>query len=1664
MKEREGKPSSPGKRSDGRERGGVEAPGGCGEQRGGKSSRRYLNSKVETEIREGYRKIGRQACNRSLGLTQDTRYTVDQVLDCRTCRLMVKIMKRNALSDLSGAISTGKEANVYCVSGPAIGKEKSAGEERRERTDKDDTEEEEERTIGEEGRTDRGRVNVDNDEAKKKKSNGGGGDRGSEERIETEEKKIEKGEVEEEKQEEEGGSLPWRLYAMKVYRTSILTFQDRRKYVEGDHRFERAYTKSRNPRKMVVNWVLKELRNLLRLHAAGLPCPLPIDVSSHVLLMSFAGVYTPHCMHSVSHQPRQESSDSSTYLLSSSSSHQSTRSESSSPSPSSLSSSLLASTCCSPSYKDEVAKDNVGDSNGRREEEIVDRTHGLESLSIYNKKGFFHGEKERKNTSWTSTASPRLKDLSATQLCCIWKAYAVYRAWCRLYVQAIACLRWMYQECQLVHGDFSEYNLLYYLQGLYVIDVGQAVHTAHPQALDFLKRDCRNVTSFFLNQIHHAKSQLFSFLKHHNNTPQHTTMTYTENELSSSSFSSPSSPCKCMYSRSWLESDGDGVRGVCTPPEMTLQTPTEGKVRGPREETCIKEGEEDSDGSVISTKLLNSSLTKERACFFGWREEDFERNETRRMEDDSLLFPSLITQETDKGSFHVKQMRMSSSTTSGAFKQGAETGKNALSIEREEEACDGSNEEGRREKEEEMILCLEVLSVRHLFELTVKPNLPSSIQRRLIDLREETREGPVKEKEEEEREREDKESEEEEEDKPEHGEVGIREAHQTREREEGEKMTGRSKTERLHQPHLPKDTSIPGASLPDKKKADHPYKTSPVLVIDEEKENRKHGTSMSEAVKKASLTAQLAHVHRKRDLSLLAEAIGRSLESELAWRRVGVKHRDEDLEDKTYGDDLGDNTQRREKTDKEEEDKGEAEEEEEEEEDNLDEDEVFLNSWVPSHLSQVDERRLLKKILEASSSSSLYSSSVPENKRGKKKEHDEGSLDAPRVFSREDKTMKKTVKGREKIDDDNGCALNPLQREEERESERWKDRRRNLAKEVSGDDPLDRLLDLHALLLRDDDEDEELSSSSSSSSLSSCDSAENPSEEEKEEEEEERRSTDKDEKNLHVSSEGVSSEEEEKADGEPAPMSRRDKKKKKVFNHETEMNGEDDAYVFRGKIPDGVDRKEWKKLVKEQNREKRKFKVPKHLKKNKYNVQKVGKTKPSAVSSRSPGRSRNVPTEGEKKGKEVLLFISWTSSLSFSFKMWEKKTGRNLTGNWSELAQEERERDQERLRLMSFYSFFSSSPPFSPHSRTHGGSRRERKRLNSRVRTELRKELRRLRRQARDRDERRTLIRSLTFHELLRVQTCQPMYKFIDRNHLRYVCGIISTGRESDVYCVAGRPTTTTTEVSKEVGVDAGQGGERENGDDRSKGKGEEDEGEEQTKAGGNEDDRSSRTWNLYALKVYKKTAPVLAFDEGQGARPPHGYHRDDRPHPRIRNQRKVGMNQISIEYHNLLKLREAGMPCPLPIDLSCHVLLMSFAGVYTPHCMYSIAHPKQQSSKPLPLLKASRPNNEEVPFVSYPSSPSSSSSTCCSPSRRRSSDGVYTPEHAQSPFVRRYGKSVFLLHEKNGPQKRRKPPPRWRSVAVAPRLTDLSTSSTPLCCSSQAYMLYRAWCRLYVQ
>lgn len=76
--------------------------------------------------------------------------------------------------------------------------------------------------------------------------------------------------------------------AIKVYKTSILVFKDRDKYVTGEFRFRQGYNKSNN-RAMVKVWAEKEMRNLRRIHSAGIPSPEPLYLRLHVLVMGFIG-------------------------------------------------------------------------------------------------------------------------------------------------------------------------------------------------------------------------------------------------------------------------------------------------------------------------------------------------------------------------------------------------------------------------------------------------------------------------------------------------------------------------------------------------------------------------------------------------------------------------------------------------------------------------------------------------------------------------------------------------------------------------------------------------------------------------------------------------------------------------------------------------------------------------------------------------------------------------------------------------------------------------------------------------------------------------------------------------------------------------------------------------------------------------------------------------------------------------------------------------------------------------------------------------------------------------------------------------------------------------------------------------------------------------------
>ncbi|KAJ8321907.1 hypothetical protein KUTeg_000378 [Tegillarca granosa] len=75
------------------------------------------------------------------------------------------------------------------------------------------------------------------------------------------------------------------------------------------------------------------------------------------------------------------------------------------------------------------------------------------------------------------------------------------------YSQVINIMKKLHRECNLVHADLNEYNMLWFNDQVWVIDVSQAVDKTHPKALEFLVRDCKNVSTFFKkNGVHQVKS------------------------------------------------------------------------------------------------------------------------------------------------------------------------------------------------------------------------------------------------------------------------------------------------------------------------------------------------------------------------------------------------------------------------------------------------------------------------------------------------------------------------------------------------------------------------------------------------------------------------------------------------------------------------------------------------------------------------------------------------------------------------------------------------------------------------------------------------------------------------------------------------------------------------------------------------------------------------------------------------------------------------------------------------------------------------------------------------------------------------------------------------------------------------------------------------------
>ncbi|XP_046980764.1 serine/threonine-protein kinase RIO3 [Schistocerca americana] len=65
------------------------------------------------------------------------------------------------------------------------------------------------------------------------------------------------------------------------------------------------------------------------------------------------------------------------------------------------------------------------------------------------------------------------------------------------YEDCLSTMKKLYNDAHLVHADLSEYNILWRQGKCWFIDVSQAVERNHPRALEFLFRDCTNISNFF---------------------------------------------------------------------------------------------------------------------------------------------------------------------------------------------------------------------------------------------------------------------------------------------------------------------------------------------------------------------------------------------------------------------------------------------------------------------------------------------------------------------------------------------------------------------------------------------------------------------------------------------------------------------------------------------------------------------------------------------------------------------------------------------------------------------------------------------------------------------------------------------------------------------------------------------------------------------------------------------------------------------------------------------------------------------------------------------------------------------------------------------------------------------------------------------------------------
>jgi len=67
----------------------------------------------------------------------------------------------------------------------------------------------------------------------------------------------------------------------------------------------------------------------------------------------------------------------------------------------------------------------------------------------------------------------------------------------RAFYRILENIKIAFRRGRIVHADLSEYNIMNRNEEFYIIDWGSAVSLDHPEALNFLRRDLRNLINYF---------------------------------------------------------------------------------------------------------------------------------------------------------------------------------------------------------------------------------------------------------------------------------------------------------------------------------------------------------------------------------------------------------------------------------------------------------------------------------------------------------------------------------------------------------------------------------------------------------------------------------------------------------------------------------------------------------------------------------------------------------------------------------------------------------------------------------------------------------------------------------------------------------------------------------------------------------------------------------------------------------------------------------------------------------------------------------------------------------------------------------------------------------------------------------------------------------------